>query len=63
MFADSSRGARASASVYSAIEAAKANGVEPYDYFRHVLKHIAAADIVEKIEALLPWNAELTGAQ
>jgi hypothetical protein len=25
-----------------------------------VLTHIAAADTVEKIEALLPWNAHLT---
>ena len=63
LFADTSRGARASATVYSLIETAKANGLEPYDYFRHVLKHIAAADTVENIEALLPWNAEMTGAQ
>ena len=63
LFADTSRGARASATVYSLIETAKANGLEPYDYFRHVLKHIAAADTVEKIEALLPWNAALTKAQ
>ena len=63
LFADTSRGARASATVYSLIETAKANGLEPYDYFRHVLKHIAAADTVEKIEALLPWNAEMTKLQ
>ncbi|MBT3724622.1 MAG: transposase domain-containing protein, partial [Gammaproteobacteria bacterium] len=28
----------------------------PYDYLHHVLQHIAAADTVEKLEALLPWN-------
>ena len=56
LFADTSRGARASASIYSLIETAKANNVEPYEYLRHVLTHIAAADTVEKIEALLPWN-------
>jgi hypothetical protein len=60
LFADTARGARASATVYSLIETAKANGLEPYDYLRHVLTHIAAADTVENIEALLPWNVHLT---
>jgi transposase len=59
LFADTSRGAKASATVYSLIETAKANGLEPYQYLRHVLTHIAAADTVEKIEALLPWNVSL----
>jgi transposase/uncharacterized coiled-coil protein SlyX len=63
LFADTSRGARASATAYSLIETAKANGLEPYEYLRHVLTHIAAADTVEKIEALLPWNVDLTAAQ
>ena len=56
LFADTPRGARASATIYSLIETAKANGLEPYDYLRRVLQHIAAADTVEKFEALLPWN-------
>jgi transposase len=56
LFADTARGARASATVYSLIETAKANGLEPYEYLRHVLTHIAAADTIEKVEALLPWN-------
>jgi hypothetical protein len=56
LFADTSRGAQASATIYSLIETARANGLEPYGYLHHVLRHIAAADTVEKIEALLPWN-------
>ena len=63
LFADTSRGARASATAYSLIETAKANGLEPYAYLCHVMKHIAAADTVEKIEALLPWQVDLTGPQ
>ena len=47
LFADTARGARASATVYSLIETAKANRLEPYEYLRHVLAHIAAADTVE----------------
>jgi len=58
LFADTPRGARASATVYSLIETAQANGLQPYDYLQHVLKHIAAADTVEKFEALLPWNVK-----
>ena len=56
LFSDTPRGARASATCYSLIETAKANGLEPYDYLHRVLQHIAAADTVEKLEALLPWN-------
>ena len=56
LFADTSQGARASATCYSLVETAKANNLEPYAYLQHVLAHIAAADTVEKLEALLPWN-------
>jgi len=57
LFADTPRGARASATVYSLIETAKANGLEPFTYLRHVLQHIGSAETVEQLEALLPWNA------
>lgn len=56
LFSDTPKGAQGSATCYSLIETAKANGLEPYDYLHHVLQHIAAADTVEKLEALLPWN-------
>ena len=56
LFSDTPRGARASATCYSLIETAKANGLEPSAYLHHVLQHIATADTLEKIEALLPWN-------
>ena len=56
LFADTSRGAKASAACYSLIETARANGLEPYAYLQYVLKHIGDADTVEKLEMLLPWN-------
>ena len=56
LFSDTSRGACASATCYSLIETAKANGQGPSAYLHHVLQHIAEADTLEKIEALLPWN-------
>ena len=59
LFADTSQGAKASATCYSLIETAKANGLEPSAYIHYVLKHVADADTLEKLEALLPWNADL----
>jgi transposase len=58
LFADTPHGARASATCYSLVETAKLNGLEPYAYLEHVLAHIAEADTVEKLEALLPWNVK-----
>jgi len=59
LFADTSRGAHASATMYSLIETAKANDLEPRTYLLHVLERIGAADTLEQLEALLPWNADL----
>nr|WP_225736201.1 MULTISPECIES: IS66 family transposase [Halomonas] len=59
LFADTSQGAKASATCYSLIETAKANGLEPSAYIHHVLTHIADAVTLEQLETLLPWNAEL----
>jgi len=56
LFADTPNGARASATYYSLIETAKANGLEPYDYLYKMLKHLPYAETVEDFEALLPWN-------
>jgi transposase len=62
LFADTSQGARASATCYSLIETAKANSLEPSAYIQHVLAHVAEADTLEKLEALLPWNVDLERA-
>jgi transposase len=63
LFSDSPKGAKASAACFSLIESAKANGIEPYAYLQHVLTHIAAADSVEKLDALLPWNTPMVQGQ
>jgi len=52
------RGVQASANLYSLIETAKANGLEPYAYLRHVLSELPGAQSVADIEALLPWAAD-----
>lgn len=40
LFSGSPKGAKASATVYSIIETAKANGLEPYDYLQFLFKQL-----------------------
>ena len=54
LFSDSVRGVKASANLYSLIETAKANGLEPYAYLRRLFTELPRAQTVEAIEALLP---------
>ncbi|MCP3672226.1 MAG: transposase domain-containing protein, partial [Gammaproteobacteria bacterium] len=53
-------GAHASAIHYSLIESAKANDLNPDEYYREVLSRLPYADTIEKMEALLPWNIKAT---
>jgi hypothetical protein len=59
LFADTTRGAHASATMYSLIETAKANDLEPRAYLLHVLERIGAAETLDAVEALMPWNVDL----
>jgi transposase len=54
LFSDSVSGVQASANLYSLIETAKANGLEPYAYLRHVFAELPKAGTVDAIESLLP---------
>ena len=54
LFSDTVSGAKASANLYSLIETAKANGLEPYDYLKRVFTELPKATAVEDIETLLP---------
>ena len=57
MLSKSQKGAEASANLYSLIETAKVNGLNPYEYLMHIFKVLHNAQSVEDIEKLLPWNA------
>lgn len=59
LFSDTPAGAHASAVIYSLVETAKANGVEPYLWLLRVLTDLPAAKSVEDVEALLPWNFKI----
>lgn len=56
LFSDSPEGAHASAAMFTLIETAKANDVEPYAYLQYVIERIAVADTDEAFDALMPWN-------
>jgi transposase len=55
LFADTPRGADASAKLYSLIETAKACGLDPTTYLRHIFEKLPQAKTLADIEALLPW--------
>lgn len=59
MFSKSQAGAKASANLYSLVETAKANQLNPYDYLKHIFKELPNANNIEDVEALLPWHVRL----
>ena len=63
LFSDTVSGAKASANLYSLIETAKANGLEPYAYLKHVFTELPKVTSVEQIEALLPFNLDISQNQ
>jgi len=59
MFADTVHGAEASANLYSLVETAKANGIEPWAYLERVFEQIPRAETLEDLDALLPHRIRL----
>jgi len=60
MFAGSGDGARSSCFMYSLIETAKANKINPEDYLRCLFEKAPYAETEEDWDCLLPWNIEIT---
>ncbi len=61
LFSGTPAGASASAAIYSLIETAKANGLEPYRYLRHLFERVPHATTAEDYRLLLPQH--LTAAE
>ena len=62
LFCDSVKGAEASAVVYSLVETAKANGLDPYDYLLLVLAmlpYLGKNPSHEEREKLMPWHSKV----
>ena len=57
LFAASILGATASANLYSLVESAKANGLDPYNYLSLVFKELPKLEAsLDLLERLLPYN-------
>jgi hypothetical protein len=59
LFANTPRGAKSAAVIFSLIQTAKENGLNAYDYLTYVFKHAPNWDIrnnVNMLDLLLPWN-------
>ena len=61
-FSASTKGAAASATVYSLVETAKANGLNVYKYLQYLLQYMPDVDYKnnpEELEELMPWAPEI----
>ena len=59
LFANTPNGANASANLYSLIETAKANNLNPFTYLQTLFLKLPKMKTLEKIETLLPYNIKL----
>ncbi|WP_273125645.1 IS66 family transposase [Bacillus weihaiensis] len=61
LFSNTPNGARASAVIYSIVETAIANGLNPYYYLRYLFEQIPNIDLTdsENLDRLLPWSTTL----
>lgn len=61
LFANTPRGAKASATIYSIVESAKENGLNPYEYLQYLFERMPNLDITNKdiLDELLPWSSSL----
>jgi transposase len=56
MFSVKPEGAVASANIYSLVETAKANGIDPFDYLKKVFEDLPAAKTEKDLLALIPMK-------
>ena len=55
----SKKGAKAAANIYSMIETAKLNDINPEGYMKFVLEHKTDATNADLLKSLMPWNAKI----
>ena len=61
LFSITPRGAKTSAIIYSIVETAKENGLDPFAYLEHVFERIRNIDSSDNItiDSLLPWSDDV----
>jgi hypothetical protein len=56
LFSQTTAGATASARLYSLVETARANGIEPHAYLSRLFAALPNATSAEHFESLRPWT-------
>ena len=59
LFSDTPGGAEASCAIYSIIESAKANGLDPFRYLSYVIAKLPNIEAIEDYEKLMPHRIQL----
>ena len=61
LFSNTARGAQASAIIYSIVETAKENGLNPQAYLQYLFEQLPSRNLNDPgiWNALLPWSAQL----
>ena len=61
MFSNTPRGATASATIYSIIETAKENGLNPFTYLQYIFEKLPNMNLKDQgaMDELLPWASTL----
>ena len=62
LFSDTVKGAKSSVIIYSLVETAKANGIEPYTYLNLILtdmQYMCRPFSNEELESFMPWSEEI----
>ena len=64
LFANTARGARVSAIIYSIVETAKENGLNPCTYLKHLFERLPgiSRDNTDALDSLLPWSEPIQSA-
>lgn len=64
LFSNTPRGARTSAIIYSIVETAKENGLNPFAYLQYLLEQLPGTDTTDKevVDLLLPWSETVKSA-
>ena len=62
LFSNTPRGAKASATIYSVVETAKENGLNPFVYLKYLFEKLPNLDIQDQnaVDELLPWSEALS---
>lgn len=61
MFSNTPKGATSSATIYSVVETAKENGLNPFIYLMYLFERLPNMNIEDKnaLDELLPWSIML----